>query len=178
MQRAYQFYLAYYIQAVILCLILLDGSIRIISGAIKFSVTIGWLFILANILTVFISLFAQVSSDRIRLNAALKHNIKSQRLDLQKGIWRLDAPLHLESPEREEAMLKVVNSLAKLSPLVTASGFALAKVIGGDLQNLVMGLCFYTLAYGFIRGTARELALASQLKEWEKKYDLKIIVAA
>jgi hypothetical protein len=78
----------------------------------------------------------------------------------------------LDAPRIEAVTMQRINSLFKLSPLVTALAFALARSIEGSVQMLAFALCLYLFGYITVWGYAKHLAIALQLQEWEHVHNV------
>jgi hypothetical protein len=164
-QHAHKFHYFFYLQAIPMVGVLMEISISTIVVIGKFSEWLLFLFIALNAVAIFIGAFAQYQISREQLIASK---------DLRKGWWNLGAPLYMVHPQKHEREKQWARSLRRLSPLVTAFGFILARAIEGDIQSLIMAFCGYILGYFSIWGHTKQLAIALQLKEWEKEYEVDI----
>ncbi len=138
----------------------------------------GWslvLFIAINVLVILIGAVAQFQLSREQFIASKDHNINSGRLNLIDGWWNLEANLHFAHPSEERKKQQWAKNVRRLSPLVTAFGFMVARAIEGDMQSLFIAFGGYILGYIIsVLVSAKHLAIALQLKTWEKEYEMDI----
>ena len=176
LDRAYLFYLITSILDLITTVMLLDASLRMIfAGGSRAGFPLAWIVLIGIGLTL-LGLWAQLQVLRIQLKASLKHNLKSGRLDLKRGYWNFDMPIHFDQPDQERGKMQKWKRLSQLSPLVTALGFAIARVIDGGWQMVGVGIGLYALCFAVALGLSKYLAILVQLLDWEREYNIVIKV--
>ncbi|GEM_PF-2966622 len=168
MKRAYQYHLLVLSLASVNSFLLFDGSIRLLLGSeSRFLSWDSFIVLLLGSLVTLLGFWGQVQVSRAKLRASVNLNVQSQRLDLKKGFWNLDAPLRLESPDVEKRNSKIWKRVSILSPLVTALGFVFARSTTGNIQTILFAVCLYILGCAFVWSYAKHLSIVLQLKEWE-----------
>ena len=176
LDRAYLFYLIVSMLDLITTAILLDASLRMIFvGGSLAGFSLAWIILIGIGLTLF-GFWSQFQFFRIQLRASLRHNLKSGRLDLKRGYWNFDMPLHFDQPDQERGKMQTWKRLSQLSPLVTALGFAIARVIDGGWQIVGFGICLYILGYAVAWELSKSLAISVQLRDWEREHNTTIKV--
>lgn len=174
LNRAHQFYWLIAVLAIINSILVFDSSIKLIFFSRSLNnLPFSWLETIGFVMTIF-GFWSQIQLKRIQLRDSLAHNIKSGRLELTKGYWNLNVPLHFDVPTSELNKTKRLRQLSRLSPIVTALGLAIARVLDGGLQIVGFGVCLYILGCVIAWGCAKYLAIAFQLLEWEKEYNIRI----
>lgn len=176
LDRAYLFYLITAMLDLITTAILLDASLRMIfAGGSLERFSLSWIVLIGIGITL-IGLWSQFQIIKTQLRASLKHNLKSGRLDLKHAYWNFDIPLHFDQPDHESRKMQKWRRLSLLSPLVTALGFAIARVIDGGWQMVGMGICLYALGLAVALGLSKSLAILIQLRDWEREHNIAIRV--
>ena len=176
LERAHLFYLITAMLDLITTVSLLDASLRMIFvGGSLAGFSLAWIVLIGIGITLF-GLWSQFQSLRIQLGASLKHNLKSGRLDLKRGYWNFDMPLHFDQPDQEKSKIQKWKRLSQLSPLVTALVFAIARVIDGGWQMVGMGIGLYVLGFAVALGLSKYLAILVQLRDWEREHNITIKV--
>lgn len=172
--RAYQYHLSMLVQCVLMSLIFLDAAIRTMAFSVNLSSFQQILLISISLLLACFGLFTGAQIEGEKLREAYQHNLDSGRLELSNRKWNLEKPLRMDAPKKENQRIKRINNLAKLSPLVTATSFAVAKKVEGKSQLLLIGLCVYGLFFVLAWGGSRHLALTIQLRKWENEQGIEI----
>lgn len=176
LDRAYLFYLITAMLDLITTAILLDASMRMIfvGGSLE-RFSLSWIVLIGIGITLF-GLWSQFQVLKIQLRASLKHNLKSGRLDLKHGYWNFDMPLHFDQPDQENDKMQKWKRLSQLSPVVTALGFAFARIVDGGWQIVSVGIGLYILGCVVAWGVSKYLAISVQLQDWEREYNITIKV--
>jgi hypothetical protein len=163
---------------------LLNGLI-LFDAALKLTIYSGnlqrqneFLLLAINVLIIVGGLVSQTFVFRERLESATNQNIKSGRLNILDGLWDLSVPLSLNNKENESERLKRYSRIARFSPVVTAITFIIARAVEGNTQTIIVGVAIFILSVTFIWGYTKHLAIAIQIREWEKKYNIKISLRA
>jgi hypothetical protein len=167
-KRAYLFHVIIYIMSLSVAAMILSGTVWFIFEKGEFDNKSIW-FIAASTTVTLLSFWSELRTVRSALRSSLTQIIKAGRLNLQEGQWNLSAELKLNSWKPDN-----INQLAKLSPIVTALGFALARSIEGGVQMYLFGICLYVFSFVIIWGYTKHLAIALQLREWEILHNIKI----
>ena len=176
LERAYWYYLMISILVLIITVFLFDASLRLIfAGGSPAQFSLVWITLIGLGITLF-GLRSQFQLIRFQLRASMKDNLRSGRLDLQRGYWNFGIPLHFDKPDQENGKLQKFKRLSQLSPLVTALGFALARIIEGGWQIVSFGICLYILGCVVAWGSSKYLAIAFQIRDWEREYNITLKV--
>jgi hypothetical protein len=171
---ARQFYIAVFILALPNGLLLFDASLRLFMSTIDPSKAMFFWLTAINLVITLSGFMSQFQVIKSRLRSSFNQNKKSGRLNIKNGFWNLSAPLYLDPSESEDVKTKRWNLISKISPLVTAVSFAVARTVDGRIQTLVVAIGLYLLGCIIVWGYARHLAIAFQLQEWEKIYHIEI----
>jgi len=176
LHRAYVFYVLTFIYALINSAMLFDTAFRLVFNLKEFT---GWQSSLVFSFGVVITLFgfwSQFQIKSIQLRASEKINIRSGRLNLVSGFWNFQSPIHFDAPETEINKTRKLNQLSKLSPIITAFGFAIARMLTGETKGLIFGICMYVLGCTVLWGYAKHPAILFQLMKWERERKILIRV--
>jgi hypothetical protein len=102
-RKAKAFYVLIFGLAIVNAILVYDSSIALIFvDKLWGSFSIIWVMLIGVFLTT-IGFWTQFQTKKLQLIAALAINIKSGRLDLEKGYWDFDRPPHFDSPNLELA---------------------------------------------------------------------------
>ena len=175
-KKAFQFYLLIYTYTLIIAAPLFDTSLRLIFAEIRSLEGLSLVAIVSGVIITLLGLWSQFQLMRSKLMVSTRQNIKSGRLNLENGFWNFDAPLHFDKLEAENKNLQRLNNLSKLSPLVTAFGFSIARSTEGQIQAMLFALCLYVLGYIVLWGGVKYLAISLQIIQWGKNNKITIIV--
>lgn len=174
LNRAFQFYLLSYMFSVFNGLSLLHNSLLLfLKGEDPIS-TILLIVILLGAFFTLLGLWSQYKINTSELNSSILEVVESGILDIKNGYWDFASPLKLKSQNEGNSNIKRINTLSKLSPLITAFGFALARTVEGNTQKILIGICLYILSCTIIWASTKYLAFASQLLKWEREKGITI----
>ncbi len=170
--RAYHYYLAIYLFSILNGLSLLHSSlIFFFKEGNVISLQLLCLIVFSAFLTI-MGLWSQFKIITLELKSSILENIKSGKIDMKNGYWNFAIPLYLKSPSEESKNIRTLNALSKFSPLITALGLALARIIEGDVQQVLFGICLYILSCIVIWASTKYLAIAFQVVIWERERGL------
>jgi hypothetical protein len=173
LNRAAQFYFFLFVLALPNGCLLYDATLRLALASPTISAQTGWLIVWFILLTIG-GLFAQVQVWRGRLRTSLSKNLKSNRLSIEKGYWDFSKPLYIDDSTGESAEIKRWNVMSKASPIVTALSLLFARAVTGEIQMLAAAVGLYILGCTIIWGYGKHLAIALQIKEWERLHNIEI----
>jgi hypothetical protein len=111
-----------------------------------------------------------------RLKHARKYNEASGRLDRARGLWKMESPLRLDAPEKEEQEKAQLMSIARW-------GIAFAPAIGQLMANheaqgrTFSALLLFVAAYGLVLTLAGGLAIVVEIKMLENELGKKLLVS-
>ncbi|MBK9209388.1 MAG: hypothetical protein IPL71_14220 [Anaerolineales bacterium] len=109
-----------------------------------------------------------------KLRHAFEENINSGRLNVKDGFWNLNKPLRLDSEKKEGRKLRLISRISKLSPVVVAIGFFIARNVDGVEQLALITFFCFLVGCSVLWTGAFELAISFQIREWERKYNIKL----
>lgn len=170
----FQFHLSVFILSIPNGLLLLDASLRLMVYSTNLQVLYASLLIISNILFTIGGVVVQTIAFREGLKDAISQNIGSGRLDIKEGFWDLSAPIYFDSKESENKKSENLKRLSRLSPIITTITFIFARILEGETKVMVAAIVIFLMSTSYIWGYARHLAVAIQIKEWQRIYKVKI----
>jgi hypothetical protein len=171
---ASQVYLIWFLLSLPNGLLLLDASYRLIVYSIRLEGSYLYLLLGFNFVLIIGSILIQISFIRDMVKSSENQNIKSGRLNIKEGLWDLTKPLYIDSGESENKTRSNFSRISKLSPIVIAMTFFVARTVEGKTQTLIVGIAYLFVGCLIFWGFSRHLAVALQIREWEKTYGIKI----
>jgi hypothetical protein len=159
-------------------LLLFDAALKLTIYSGNLQGQNAFLLFVINVLIIIGGLVSQTFAFREGLKNATNQNIKSGRLNIPDGLWDLAAPIHFNTKESESEKLKSYKRIARLSPVVTAITFIIARAVEGNAQSIIVGVVIFIMSVIYIWGYTKHLAIAIQIREWEKEYKTKISLRA
>lgn len=164
----------YYLQTFIAMLpvagVLIDISTRAFIMFTKIHDKNVVIYIALTILGLLLGSWGQYRSIQMQLKNSKKHNIESGRLDIDNNFWNMEKTLYLDTPKKQYMKNRLYNNILKLSPIMTASGILVARMMTENIQTISVILCGYLLGYIYLLAFTSYLGIAIQIFHWDNEY--------